>query len=404
MHRVKLPNNLTVISDKKQSKSVVIEVSVYVGSNNESPRHAGITHFVEHMLLEGTKKRPSAAAIAQEIEKLGGEINAATTNERTFFYVKVPKRHFEVALDVIADVIQNPLFDEPTFKKEKKVIIDEINLVNDEPRFYQWILFESNLFVNHPTKNPVYGRKSTVKSMSIKDIACYYKKYYVPNNVVISVVGEVGNNMLNLIKLKFKHFKPKSLPPKKRLPEPPQKFKRTFSESKSTLQSNVVLGYKTVKRSDKDSYVLDVIRGILGRGQSGKLFDELRNKRGLAYDVGVHHEPAIGYGLFAVYLSTHKKNIPECQKLSLEVLEALKSISSEDVEDAKSFVEGEFLLSYEDNQKMADLLAFWNAVGDYSGPENYLREINKVTAKDVARIAEKYLTPCYTLAIIKQKK
>ena len=164
--------------------------------------------------------------------------------------------------------------------------------------------------------------------MFLSNLTEYMSPYSVLNVALtynVSVVGDVSN-VTNAVKVRFKHFKLKALPPKQRVSEPEQKFKKICNESKATTQSYVVLGYKTVQRSYKDRYVLDVIRGILGRGQSGRLFDELRNKRGLAYEVGCHHEPAVSYGMFATYMSTNKKNITECQKIILEILQDVKNV------------------------------------------------------------------------------
>ena len=136
-----LKNGVKVVFCRRKTESLAIEVGIKVGSDNENAGNNGISHFLEHMLFEGTKKR-TTLQIANEIESLGGELNAATTNERTFVYVKLPKKHFEAALDVLSDIILNPVFDEKAIEKERKVILSEINLVNDEPRFYQWILFQ----------------------------------------------------------------------------------------------------------------------------------------------------------------------------------------------------------------------------------------------------------------------
>ena len=206
MRKKVLGNGLTIIINKRPSQSVSIEAAVKVGSNDETKRIFGISHFIEHMLFEGTKKRPNSIIISNEIEKLGGELNAYTTNERTCFYIKVPKKHFGIALDILSDILQNPLLENKSIEKERKVILKEINMVNDQPRFYQWILFNKTLFQKHPAKNPVYGTIEAVKRITGKELAGYYKKHYLPNNTVISVVGDVSNAE-NQIAKKFADFK-----------------------------------------------------------------------------------------------------------------------------------------------------------------------------------------------------
>ena len=191
MQKFKLKSGLTVIYLKKPGASVSVEVLVKVGSNNEKESELGISHFIEHMVFEATKKRGSSREIANQIEGIGGELNAYTSNERTCYYAKVPKKYFNRALDVISDILQNPLFREEDIEKQRKIILKEVGLVTDEPRFHQWVLFGKALFKKHPARNPAYGTVKTVKLMKKNQILNYYKKYYQPNNMVISVVGDV---------------------------------------------------------------------------------------------------------------------------------------------------------------------------------------------------------------------
>ena len=184
--------------------------------------------------------------------------------------------------------------------------------------------------------------------------------------------------------------------------EPRQKKPMIKIEKKKILSSYIVLGYKTPTRLQKESYVLDVIRAVLGRGQSGKLFNEIRAKRGLAYDVGVQHEPSTDYGFFAVYLGTDKKNISIAKKIILEEFSKLKNISEKDLKEAKDYLEGEFLMQNEDNFHMADKLAFWELIKDASLAKEYLKKVKKVKKEDIARVVNKYLNKNYTMAVIKQ--
>ena len=262
MEKLKLNNGLTIILEKKPTETVTIQATVKTGSNNENKQINGISHFIEHMVFEGTKKRANSRIISNEIESLGGELNAYTSNERTSFYVKVPKKHINKALDIIADIIQNPLFDERTIEKERKIILKEINLHKDEPRFHQWVLFSSVLFRKHPAKLPAYGTVEAVKKINRKNLLNYYHSYYTPNNIIISVVGNFNKNMLPGIKEQFKNFKPRIFKNQKKIIEPKNKKIILKKEKRSILSSYMVLGYKTVSRTNKDSYVLDVIKSI----------------------------------------------------------------------------------------------------------------------------------------------
>jgi predicted Zn-dependent peptidase len=402
MQKYTLPNGLTVIENKKQSDSVTVQITVKVGSNYEKNGIHGISHFIEHMLFEGTKNRKDAKEISNEIESLGGEINAYTNNVRTCFYVKLPKKHFKIALDIVSDIIKNPLFRENDIKKERKVILKEINIFNDESRHYQWILFANSLFIGHPSKYPAYGTRGDVRRITRKDLLDYFNRYYIANNSILSIVGNVKDSR-KLISRYFGDFrKGKSIIPKKVM-EPAQKKPKIAKIKRKIMNSYMVLGYKTVPRSHPDSYALDIILAILGRGQSGKMFDEIRNKRGLAYEVGIHHEPSTDFGFFAVYLSADKSKIPLIKKIIHQELAKLSKITDKEIKEAKGFVEGKYLLDNEDTRSLADELAFWELIRKAELAKDYPNRVNRVTKKDIARITRKYFTKNYTMAIIEQE-
>ncbi|MBW2979945.1 insulinase family protein [Candidatus Woesearchaeota archaeon] len=402
MKKVILNNGLTVVIVKKPTDSVAFMATAKAGSNHETKSQSGISHFVEHMLFEGTKRRPSARLIANEIESIGGEINAYTSTERTSFYTKVLGKHFDRGLDIITDIIQNPLFDPKMIEKERRIILKEINMVTDEPRFHQWILFQKTLFKKHPTKNPTYGTIKAVKSMTRKDLLTYYKEHYKPNNIVLTIVGSVDKKAIKKINDKLENFNPGKIKRLKQIKEPKQKRPVKSTEKRRILSSYLVFGYKTPVRISNESYVLDVVRAILGRGQSGKIFDEIRNKRGLAYDVGVHFEPALDYGYFAVHVNTDKKNINKCVKIILEEFKKLKNISDKELKEAKDYLEGEFYLQNEDNYQYADQLGFWELVKDSKLMNEYIKKIKKVTKKDINGVVDKYLGKNYAMAVIEQ--
>ena len=190
MKKYILNNNLTVIEKKKNTESVTIQISIKTGSNNEKNRIRGISHFLEHMIFEGTKKR-EARQIALEVESMGGEINAFTGNERTSFYVSVLNKYFDKGLDVLSDIIRNPIFRDKAIVKEKKIVMDEKKIAVDDPSSYQWLLFLKNLYKKHPTKWDCFGNLSTVNSFARDNVMKFYKNYYVPNNMAICMSGDL---------------------------------------------------------------------------------------------------------------------------------------------------------------------------------------------------------------------
>ena len=402
MKKYRLKNGITVIFGKNSSKSVTVEVMFKFGSNFENKKTLGLAHFLEHMLFEGTKKRRDSREIANEIEKYGGEFNAYTTGDRTAFFIKIINKRFDIALDILSDMISNPVFDKNRIEKEKQVILKEINMINDEPRLYQWILFHKILFEKHPARNPTYGTIATVKSFDRKHIANYYFSHYIPNNMIVSIVGNV-NNVKEKIERYFGDLKPREKIHRQKVKEPLQKKVKKFVEKKKTFNSYMVLGYKTVPRLHKESYVLDVISAILGRGQSGWIFDEIRNKRGLAYQVGVNDEKENDYGTFAIYTNLDKKNIDKAKEIIFQQFKRLEKISKKELQEAKTYIEGNYTLEMEDNFHYADNLAVWETIKDAKLAELYLKNIKKVNIDDVKRVARKYFNDKYTLVIIEQE-
>jgi predicted Zn-dependent peptidase len=402
MDTYKLNNGITVVFDKNSSKSVAVEVMFKVGSNDENKEIAGISHFLEHMLFEGTKKRKNSREIANEIEKYGAEFNAYTSGTRTAYYIKIINKKFDVALDILSDMVSNPIFNKKILAKEKRVVLKEINMVDDDPKQYQWILFQKNLFEKHPAKYPTYGNIESVKGLNRNKVLEYYTKHYSPNNLVISIAGNVSNVKEKLNKY-FGNLKTKTLAKRKHIKEPIQEKIKKHTEKRKIHSSYMVLGYKTVSRIHKDSYVLDIINSILGRGQSGWIFEEIRNKRGLAYQVGVQNELEDDYGTFAVYAGLDKKNIEKARKIILGQIKKLEKINENDLQEAKTHIEGNHTLSLEDNFQTADNNAFWETIKNTSLAKNYIKNIKKVSISDVKRTTKKYLNNYYTLITIEQK-
>lgn len=402
MEKYRLENGITLLFEKNSSKSVAVEVMFRFGSNFEDKKTLGLAHFLEHMLFEGTKNRKDSREIANEVEKYGGEFNAYTTGDRTAFFIKIINKKFEIALDILSDMVANPIFDDKIIEKEKQVVLKEINMVTDDSRLHQWVLLNKVLFEKHPVKNPTYGSVETVKSFDRKHISTYYFSHYIPNNMIISIVGNV-DDAKSKVEEYFGSLKPNKKIERKRVKDPLQKSIRKFVERRRTLNSYMVLGYKTVPRLHRDSYALDVIAAILGRGQSGWVFDEIRNKRGLAYQVGVNDENESDYGTFAVYTSLDKKSIEKAREIILKQFKRLETIDSKDLEEAKTYIEGSHALETEDNFSRADNIAVWETIKDARLADSYLKEIRKVTIADVRNAARKYLNDKYTLIVIEQK-
>jgi len=396
MEKIKFKNGLRVIHQKNNSNLVTINIAVIVGSINETNKTKGISHFIEHMLFEGTKNR-SAEKITAEIEQFGGEINAYTSNEKTNYYIKIHKKHFEKSLEILSDMIINPSFDTMAIKKEKGVVLEEINMDNDEPKNYQWTLFQKSLF----TKSfgyEIYGTKETLLSLSKKQLENFHKKFYTPNNIIITIVGDIKNHK-NLIKKYFK-FNNKSII-KKRILCKAVKSQQIIKEKKKNISLNyLIIGYNTSSRLKRESYILDIIQSILSKGQSGRLFVEIRTKRGLTYSVGICHHSAPQYGFFAFYTSAEKSKIEIIEKIYFEELNKLTNVKTKDINDAKSYIEGQLALRDEDSQDLADSISLFEECGNLNKFKTYIKEIKSITKEEIITMSKKLINSNYTKVLL----
>jgi len=400
MIRSKLKNGITLLFEERKSGSIVIALQVNVGSNNEDDSNKGISHFIEHMVFEGTKNR-TPNEISNDIERLGGELNAYTSHDRTVFYTIVPKKYFDVGINVIADIIQNSDFNKKAIKKEKRVVIDEINLIHDDPKFYQFVFFLKHLYKKHPIMHPISGYKETINKLTRKGIINYYKKHYVPDNMIITVIGDV-NDLEKKIKNKFENLKEGKIKRQLFFNEPLNERQETFTEERKISQSYLVFGYKVPYRTSKESYAVDIIRAVLAKGQSARLFNELRTKRGLCYIVGAHYESGLDYGYFSIFVGTDKKNIEIVVNIIKKEMKRLKKLNDKEIKEAKTFIEGSFVIENEDPKKLADNLLFWNQIDYKFKLDDYIKNIRKITREDIKNISNKYFGDNYLLTILKQ--
>ena len=401
MQKIVLDNGLTLLLYKKPTSSITIQATIKVGSNHENNSTRGISHFIEHLLFEGTKTR-SPQEIASSIEGVGGDFGAFTSNTRTAYYIKVLKRFFPIAADVLSDMVTNPSFDKKIIEKERNIILSEIKMREDEPRSYLWQLLEKTLYKKHPAKHPIIGYEKNVKSISREDIISFFKKTYAPNNIIISLTGSFTNKDISTTKKLFSNLKTKPIPTQKETKEPSLDKNRVSRISKDIQQTYIVFGYHALPKLDKDAPIFDVIQAILGRPLSGRLFRDIRQDKGLCYDVGAHYEDEIGYGFFAVYVSTEKKKESQAESLILKHIKNVDKISQKELKEVKQYLEGDYLLDLEDTQKLADELTYWEYAGDKDKILSYIDEIKKVTKDDITRIKNKFLN-CYAKAAIEQK-
>lgn len=398
MQKRVLKNGLTILFDKRKTDSVAINVTVKVGSNNERLRVLGLSHFLEHILFEGTKKR-TAIELANEIEKLGGYMNASTSNEYTDYYAIVPSNYFDTALEILADMLINSKFEKKVVEKERQVILDEISLHDDDPNTYQWILFSKCLFKKANAKNPVAGSYASVSRATSQDIVKHFKRHYVPNNMVVSVSGN-ARDVFDKVKSKFGLLKRQKVPKYKDSKEPRDKKPTIKKEGKKINHSYLVIGYKAPTVKSRDTFAMEVIRAILGKGQSSRLFNEIRTKRGLGYSVGAQYSANLGFGYFASFVSADKKNIPTCREILLKEFK-LVDLTRKEVGEAKRYIIGSNLIRNEGNAERAEGNALFETAG--MSLKSYLKAIKAVKFEEVKKMTKKYFNNNYTEIVLEQR-
>jgi predicted Zn-dependent peptidase len=372
-----------------------------VGSNHEAAKTRGISHFIEHLLFEGTTTR-SAFEIASTIESKGGDFGAFTSNTRTAYYIKLLKKHLPLAITILADMLQNPAFKKDIIERERNIVLSELRMRQDEPRSYQWELLQSTMYTKHPAQYPVIGYEKTISTFTKKQFQDFFKATYIPSNIILTLVGNYTPAHLDLLKSTFAKL-PSTKATKKLIPkEPLQKANRKKSITKDINHCYLNIGFHAVQKSHKDAPVLDIIDAILGMPLSGRLFRQIRQATSLCYDIGSHFDDETDYGFFAVYLSTQKKNLAKAKSLLLQQIQNVDKITPKEFADVKSYIEGDLLLTMEDTQKYADELAFAQYTNSSLDVATYIKKIKAVTKADITRIKNKYLK-YYTETMIQGK-
>ncbi|MFH2144748.1 MAG: pitrilysin family protein [Candidatus Omnitrophota bacterium] len=395
VYNYRLDNGLTVLIQEDPSHPLIaISVIVKTGSLYEGQwQGSGIAHLVEHMLFKGSAKYP-AGKIFPEVNALGGEINGYTSYQLTGFSLIVPERNFEPGMDILSDMLKNPLFDEQELEKEKEVILNEIRLNRDDPIRYLHRLFYELSYSIAPYKLPVIGLEPLFVRLSGQDLSEFYQKWYIPNNSIISIVGDIApEEALAKVKEKFGGLKMKAFP-QITLPRVPGLVcAKQHAEQKDINAAYMLVGLQSVDLSHPDAPVLDVIANILGSGKSSRFYLNLVKKKRLLDSIECFNHTPNFKGIFAINSILDKKNTDRVVDLIFEELELLKRrpVTKEEIERAINLYLSDFVFSQEGFDARAQTLAQDEAYGqDPHFSRKYLEKISRVTAADIRRCAIKY--------------
>ncbi len=384
-----LKNGIRVVTEKiGYVRSVAIGVWIDVGSRDEGSDERGVSHFIEHMLFKGTKKR-TAKEIASSLESVGGALNAFTGREHTCYFARVLDEHLNIAVDVLADILKNFLLNPTDLEREKTVIISEIRDLEDSPADLVHDRLMHNMWQDHPLGRSIMGDAESILSMTRNKLIDFIKRNYVSPKVVVAASGNLNHQgLVRLIQEKFRFNQTDRRPPvDQSTPEPNQ---NKMVVNRQTAQTHVSLGIPAFPYKDKRRYAALLLTNILGGGMSSRLFQSIREKLGLAYNVYTFIDFFEDTGVFGIYLGTHKKNTVRVIDLVLKEIKKIKrgSLSRKELSHAKYQLKGNLMLSLENtSNRMSRLARHELLLNKYVDLDETISSIDKVKGKEVIEMA-----------------
>jgi predicted Zn-dependent peptidase len=387
-------NGLRVLtSSMPHTHSVAVTVYVGAGSRYETDDLSGVSHFLEHMLFKGTEKWPTAREIAARIDGVGGVMNGATDREFTLYYVKVARPHMDLALDALFQLVRHPLIEASEIEKERLVVLEELAMVADSPAQMADLLLDSLIWPNQPLGRDIAGTVESIGRLSRGSLAAYMRDQYVPNNVVVSVAGNLTHDeVVSAVRNGLGEWQPGR--PAAWLPATEGNGQRCAVKYKTSEQAHMSMAVHGLPLTHPDRHALSFLSIILGEGMSSRLFVELREQRGLAYDVSTYASHLLDTGTFNIYTGVDPKNATEALKVILGELERLAEDGPEGDElvKARELSKGRLLLRLEDTRAVAGWIGAQELLLDrVRTVDDAVAEMEAVTLEDLQRLAREIL-------------
>lgn len=393
MHKkTTLKNGLRIITvPQKETKAATVLVMVKTGSKYEERETSGISHFLEHMLFKGTKKRKEPKDVAEQLDKVGGDYNAFTGEEYTGYYAKVDMIHFDVALDWVSDIFLNSRIPAKEIEKERGVIIEEINMYKDNPMMYIDELWKTVLYGDQPAGWDVAGTKETVSKIKREDILNYIGSQYVAKNTVVCLAGNIKEKeTVEKVKKYFNKIKRGDAKGKPKVVEN-QIDPQALVHYKKINQGNIALGVRGVSAFHPDKYVFDIMSVILGGMMSSRLFVEVREKLGAAYYVRTYNQSDTDTGSLVTFAGVDDKKIEKVIETILKEYRKLckVKVSEEELKKAKDYIKGKTVLGLESSDALASFYGSQELLkNEILTVEEIFKKIDKVKAIDIMRVAK----------------
>ncbi len=386
-----LTNGFRVLTDSmNEVDSVAISVWINAGGRFEVKENCGIAHFLEHVAFKGTKNR-SAFDIAKEFDKIGGQFNAYTSKEFTVYHAKVLKENFPTGLDIIADILLNPVFDSIEIERERKVVLQEIAQTNDNPDDILYDKYVETAYPNQALGRPILGRKELVNSFEDKHLQDFMAQHYHSRNMLLSVAGNIEHEQV--VDFSKKSFA--NLPEKKNFANMKEAkyIGGEFREKRDLEQVHVYLGFNGLNYYSEDYYNIQVMSLILGGGMSSRLFQEIRERRGLSYSISSFSQNYKDSGMLNIYCATEYNKVETVLDIVIqEMKKMIDCVTQDELDRAKSQIKSSLLMGMESNSSRADITASsYMKYNRHISKQEILEKINETTVKTIQRLMESIL-------------
>jgi len=390
-----LPNGLVVITETMQHvRSVSVGIWVRNGSRREVPPENGIAHFLEHMVFKGTDRR-SAEDIAREMDSVGGMLDAFTSKEQICFNAKVLDEHLPIAFDVLADLVQRPKFDSEDVKKERQVVLEEIKMDLDNPEYLLHDIFTRGFWPNHSLGRPILGTPETVRRFDREAIRRRFQNWFAPDHILVTAAGNITHEqVLKLVEQEFGHLKP--LGPQQEDAAPSTAAPIHLESKRDLEQVHLCIGVPSLPIAHERRFGVAVLNNLLGGGMSSRLFQNIREKQGLAYAVFSELTPYSDVGMLSVYAGTAKETVGKVLDLTIAEFRAMKEslVTEEELRRAKNHLKGSLMLSLEStSSRMSNLARQELYFHRFSSLDEILASIEAVTREEVQTLAQEFFEP-----------
>ncbi|CED94405.1 Peptidase, M16 family [Romboutsia ilealis] len=386
-----LENGLTIIGEEiPYVKSISLGIWINAGSRIEDEEISGISHFIEHMLFKGTKNRTSKQ-IASEIDNLGGQINAFTSKECTCYYVKLLDSHIDIGIDILSDMILNSKFNEDDLDKERSVIIEELKMYEDSPEDLAYDLLTENIYKNDTLGMNIIGTEESLKKLNREKLLDYFNKYYVPNNSVIAISGNFNfNEIINKIEEKFKGWKKKSV----NIDIKKAEFKSCFlTKNKDIEQVNLAMSLEAVPlENDEEVYALAVINTVFGGSISSRLFQKIREEKGLVYSIYSSQSLYRKCGELGIFASMSNEHLEEVYESIIEEIKIMKKdyLTEQEIKESKEQLKGSYILGLEStSSRMMSIGRSLLLNNKVESTDDILKSIDNVDRETVKKVIDK---------------